>query len=351
MKEIKAVLCGYYGKGNAGDEALLASLLQMLPPYVEPIVLSGNPRETSDRYGVESYNRMNPFSVIKILRQSDAFIWGGGSLMQDATSIRNPLYYGGLMALAQKMGLITIALAQGIGPLKRKISQSIAKNVLEKCYTVTVRDRASANLLFNWDISCITAPDLVWTLDSIPVKGLEDIEQPIIAVTLRPHPQLTPQRLDHLTYALIDLQKAIECHILLVPFQISQDLTIAQEIQSNLQGSNQILCIEDPRELKGLFQYVDLAIGMRYHSLIMAASAKCRCFAISYDPKVTQLMQEIEMPGWELSQIPDAPTIITETWLEYYHNSKSFEDEQIQFLSNQALIHRDLLIESLLLLE
>ncbi|NEO59977.1 MAG: polysaccharide pyruvyl transferase CsaB, partial [Moorea sp. SIO4G2] len=38
MKQVKAVLCGYYGKGNGGDEALLASLLQMLPKSVKPIV-------------------------------------------------------------------------------------------------------------------------------------------------------------------------------------------------------------------------------------------------------------------------------------------------------------------------
>ena len=35
----KAILCGYYGLGNAGDEALLLSLLQMLPPNIQPIVL------------------------------------------------------------------------------------------------------------------------------------------------------------------------------------------------------------------------------------------------------------------------------------------------------------------------
>ena len=43
MSDIQAVLCGYYGMGNGGDEALLVSLLQMLPPQVKPIVLSGNP--------------------------------------------------------------------------------------------------------------------------------------------------------------------------------------------------------------------------------------------------------------------------------------------------------------------
>ena len=38
MNKLRAVLCGYYGMGNGGDEALLASLLQMLLPEIEPIV-------------------------------------------------------------------------------------------------------------------------------------------------------------------------------------------------------------------------------------------------------------------------------------------------------------------------
>ncbi|MCX5934178.1 MAG: hypothetical protein NTU99_05230 [Pseudanabaena sp. LacPavin_0818_WC45_MAG_42_6] len=35
----RAVLCGYYGMGNGGDEALLATLLQMLPKDIGFICL------------------------------------------------------------------------------------------------------------------------------------------------------------------------------------------------------------------------------------------------------------------------------------------------------------------------
>lgn len=105
MRKIRAVLCGYYGKGNGGDEALLASLLQMLPSEVSPLVLSGNPDQTRDRYRVETCDRFRLLPVLQALRQSDVFIWGGGSLIQDATSAVSPLYYGGLMALAQQLGL------------------------------------------------------------------------------------------------------------------------------------------------------------------------------------------------------------------------------------------------------
>lgn len=102
---IRALLSGYYGKGNGGDEALLATLLQMLPPSVTPVVLSGNPLVTQQHYGVEAFPRMQLLSMVQTLHSCDALIWGGGSLIQDATSAVSPLYYGIIMATAQKMGL------------------------------------------------------------------------------------------------------------------------------------------------------------------------------------------------------------------------------------------------------
>lgn len=346
MRKMQAVLCGYYGMGNGGDEALLATLLQMLPDHVTPLVLSGNPQETRDRYNVETCNRMATLPVFQALRQSDVFIWGGGSLIQDATSAVSPFYYAGLMAIAQQLGLKTIAWAQGIGPLKRPFTRAVARRAFGNCTAVSVRDRGSAALLADWHISCTLAPDPVWAMSATPVPGLWNLPAPRIAVTLRSHPQLTPTRLANFTKALISLQQATQTCILLVPFQ-NQDLAIAQAIQPQLPGANQILCLEDPKALKGVFQGVEMAIGMRYHSLIMAASEGCRCFALSYDPKVSKLMQELEMPGWDLAQLPDNPNAISQAWLEHYANGNPLEPEQIQSLVDRALIHRDLLTEIL----
>ncbi|MBD2021333.1 polysaccharide pyruvyl transferase CsaB, partial [Leptolyngbya sp. FACHB-36] len=204
MRQLRAVLCGYYGKGNGGDEALLASLLQMLPPHVTPIVLSGDPEQTHDRYRVEAVNRSDPRVVQQALQRSQAFIWGGGSLIQDATSALSPLYYAGLMKLAQQMGLTTIAWAQGVGPLRQPLTRWMAKQTFSGCTAVSVRDRGSAALMENWDIAYTLAPDPVWALESSPVAGLWDLPAPRVAVNLRSHPLLTPTRIVHLTRALID---------------------------------------------------------------------------------------------------------------------------------------------------
>jgi polysaccharide pyruvyl transferase CsaB len=340
---VRAVLCGYYGQGNGGDEALLATLLQMLPDRVSPIVLSGNPSQTRDRYGVEAVDRKNLGQVLGALRQSQAFIWGGGSLMQDVTSLTSPLYYAGLMKLAQKMGLTTIAWAQGIGPLKRSPTYWMAQRTFTRCSAVSVRDQVSASLLAGWQAKFTLAPDPVWALESTPVAGLWDLPAPRVAVNLRSHPSLTPDRLAALTQALIDFQTATETCLLLLPFQRSQDLAIAEALQPQLPGPSQILMLEDPQQLKGVFRGVEMAIAMRFHGLIMAAAEGCRCFALSYDPKVSQLIQALDFPGWELEQIPADPQQITREWLELYANGDSLSSDQLKFLVDRALIHREVL--------
>ncbi len=348
MREIQAVLCGYYGKGNGGDEALLVSMLEMLPPHVKPLVLSANPRETSKIYGVRSYDRMNSGSVVRALRESSVLILGGGSLIQDATSIRNSIYYGGLVGLARQFGLQTLAIAQGIGPVNKSLTKWIAKQTFSSCKALSVRDPASAALLEQWGLSCVLAPDPVWSMSATPVPEIANIPSPKIAVTLRSHPQLTNDRLDALTEALVSFQAATGSHILLVPFQPTTDLNIARQIQSELTDNNsQVLTPSDPKQLKGLFQGVDLAIGMRYHSLIMAAAEGCKCWAISYDPKVSKLMTEIDMPGWELADLPTNPSEISQAWQSHLTNGNALNSAAIQNLSHQSLAHKNLLTQAL----
>lgn len=342
MDKPKAIVSGYYGKGNAGDEALLLSLLQMLPSSITPIVLSADPTATRGSYGVQSVPRRSLYSLLKSFGESDWFIWGGGSLIQDVTSFASPFYYLSLMGYAQQLGFNTIAWAQGIGPIKAKITQKLTAYLLQNCTGVSVRDQASAQLLQTWGIPFLLAPDPVWALQSQPVPQVWEIRAPRVAVSLRPCAQLTPQRLDHLTQALIDFQKATDVSLLLIPFQPEQDLPLAQQVAAKLTGAYQILSLRDPRALKGVFRGVEMLIGMRYHSLVMAASEGCRCFAIAYDPKVTQLQQELNLPGWDLTAIPEDPNILSTTWLQEYANGEPLQPSQIQSLIDRAWLHQQL---------
>ncbi len=343
MSEQRAFLCGYYGQGNAGDEALLAALLQMLPATVRPIVLTGDPPATYARFQVETCDRRSGWQLLQSLRRSEAFIWGGGSLMQDATSWRSPLYYGGLMAFAQQRGLRTLAWAQGLGPLHRGWVRGLARQTLAGCTAVSVRDAASAALLQSWQIPNLLAPDPVWALEATPPPGLGALHAPRVAVVLREHPLLTPAWQRVLTQALVDFQRATDTTLLLVPFQPHRDRPLAEAIAHHLPQSSVILSYDDPRQCKGLFIGVEFTIGMRLHSLIMAAAEGCRCFALSYDPKVTQLMEELALPGCHLADGPPEAQALSRQWLHCYANDLPLDPGRIESLRDRARLHRELL--------
>jgi polysaccharide pyruvyl transferase CsaB len=343
MTEIQAVLCGYYGKGNGGDEALLVSMLEMLPSNVKPLVLSADPRATSKIYGVRSYDRMNSGAVVRALKESQVLILGGGSLIQDATSVRSSIYYGGIVGLAQQFGLKTIAIAQGIGPVDKPLTRWIAKRTFGSCKAVSVRDPASAALLQSWGISSVMAPDPVWSMSATPMPEIARISSPKIAVTLRLHPELTNDRLDTLIVALADLQAATAAQILLVPFQPTTDVDIAKQIQAEIGDNSQMVILSDPKQLKGLFQGVDLAIGMRYHSLIMAVAEGCKSWAISYDPKVTKLMAEVNIPGCDIKELPTDPKLISQAWQQQLATGSTLNTQALKILYQNSLTHRELL--------
>ena len=351
----KAILCGYYGKGNGGDEALLATLLQMLPEQVQPIVLSGNPQETYGRYGVESCDRNSAFALWDACQQADYLIWGGGSLMQDVTSWASPIYYGGVMGFAQQQGLKAIAWGQGIGPLRQSWSRWLTRRCLQRATAVSVRDRSSAELLQHWQIPGWLAPDPVWALESEPVPGLWDLPAPRVAVALRSHPWLTPDRLTLLGQALQDFQRTSQTHILLVPFQPVADRGIAQTLHQQLPDHSTILTLTEPRQLKGVFRGVEMVIAMRLHALIMGAAEGCRCLGLSYDPKVEYLLASLNQPGWDLNPqpsgtlapLPSTARDLSRAWLEHYVNGDPLSTDRISALVDRAYLHQELLKEVL----
>ena len=362
---MRVVLAGYYGFGNGGDEALLLTVLQMLPPKVKPVVLSANPEQTRAAYGVEAVDRWNGWAVWRALRTADGLVWGGGSLMQDSTSWRNPLYYGGLMVLAGWLGLRRVAWAQGIGPLRRSWTRALTVWCLRRCKAVSVRDRASAALLDSWNVPYKLAPDPVWAMEASDCSS--HWPDPAVAIVLRSHPHLTAKRLAVLQRALIYLRLQTGAHLLLLPFQAA-DRPLSEQLQAALadglpvdgdpdlrdligknrkSDSSQIVQIDDPRRLKGTFRHVQLAIAMRLHGVIMAAAEGVPTYALSYDPKVTQLMEAESISGCELEQLPENAEALGREWVALLQQS-GLTREQRDRLRQDTLVHRELLHRALL---
>ena len=148
----RLTLSGYYGYGNAGDEAVLAGLVagfRAAPTAedLEIVALSGRPAETQTTHGITAVDRYKPSALWREIGRTDLFLSGGGSLLQDVTSAHGIFYYLGVVRMAQLRGKKTMFIAQGLGPLKRARSRRLVKSVANRLGAVTVRDEESAQLL------------------------------------------------------------------------------------------------------------------------------------------------------------------------------------------------------------
>jgi polysaccharide pyruvyl transferase WcaK-like protein len=81
-----ALIAGYYGFGNTGDEAILAALVAGLAARrttTRLVVVSGDPAQTRQRHGVDAVFWRDPLSIAEAVRASDLVVIGGGGLFQD----------------------------------------------------------------------------------------------------------------------------------------------------------------------------------------------------------------------------------------------------------------------------
>ena len=136
--------------GNVGDEIILHNLIRWLDDTGRCkgiVVLSSDPLQTARRLGVRSVHSFNPIGVIRELSRSDLLISGGGTLIQDRTSLRSALYYLAVLAAALALRRRVAIVGQGLGPMHTRIVKALTRLLLSRADLIALRDRGSADLL------------------------------------------------------------------------------------------------------------------------------------------------------------------------------------------------------------
>ena len=160
---MKYLVSGYIGFDNFGDEVIAHILSsKLINDGAEKVTfISSNPTKTSEIHGVSACSMLG---FLPSLIESDVLISGGGSLLQDVTSLKSLLYYLFVIYSALILGKRVEIFAQGIGPINSKIGQFLTKQALRKVNKITVRDINSKNLLRSWDIESELVNDPVLDL-------------------------------------------------------------------------------------------------------------------------------------------------------------------------------------------
>jgi polysaccharide pyruvyl transferase CsaB len=305
---VRIALSGYYGCGNAGDEAVLAgiaeSFRQRAGERVSLIALSQHPEQTTRLHGLRSVDRMNLGAVRRTLRECELLLSGGGSLLQDTTSLRSLLYYLWIAQMAFRQGVPVMFYAQGIGPLHRSLSRFLVRLVANRTACITVRDAPSARLLAEIGVKRppieVTAdpafalhpasPDIVdacFRTENLPT------DTPLIGVALRPWGVAAETPLDTYAGLLTALQNQCAARVVLLPMQIPEDVAFAERVAQRTGSPDAFPTLRHaypPETLLGVVARMQAVVAMRLHTLIFAVRSAVPPFALAYDPKVTHLM-------------------------------------------------------------
>lgn len=326
----RVVISGYYGFGNFGDEAILSMLISRLKKMgYEIVVLSSNPRETSMNYMVNSIKSFNFYQVTGLLKQSDILISGGGSLLQDVTSLKSIFYYLWVIAKALQYKKKVIIFAQGIGPVKNKIAKFFTAEILKKCNYVSVRDSNSKALLDEWNVKSELLCDPIFSLDTKPNK-----KNGVLGVQLRDFSTLNNNLLNKLARQII--KDFYDMKIEIYSFQDSMDLAVCKRFKNILTSLNpkikcEIIHSVSNEQLISRISNLEYMIAMRFHALILALKAGVKSIAINYDIKVERLALEAGIPFISMNASEDFDIIfsdakcLNEKYLIDFANSKHFD--------------------------
>jgi polysaccharide pyruvyl transferase CsaB len=310
-RRYNVVMSGYYGFGNAGDEAILQSIHQNIESSGGDIaitVLSSDPEDTKIRYGYNAVNRFAVFSVLRTLRRSDALVSGGGSLLQDHTSTRSLMYYLMIILMTEMFRKKVMIYANGIGPVRKKVNRLLVRRIVGKADVITLRDAVSAQELLSMGVHRtdirVTA-DPVFTLAGLPPEEATGLllksgipeNRPFICVSIRNWS--TMGAFKEKIAALCD--HIIETYgrtVVLIAMQTPNDIAVSYDVVRLMKNKAYILDTRYTAEqIMGIIGAADFVLAMRLHALIFSARMCVPLIGMSYDPKVEAYVTALDMPS------------------------------------------------------
>ena len=302
------VICGAYGRGNAGDDAILEAILQemrSIDPDMPITVLTKDPKATRLTYRVRTAGRMDVGTWKKAMRHAGLYINGGGSLIQDVTSRRSLWFYLHNIQAAHKAGCKVQMYGCGIGPVLREQHRKLAASVLNASVDViTLREPDSLKELQSMGV---TKPEILLTADpalTLPAASEDEIDSVLLRAGIPPHGKYLcfalrnwkgfedkaplfaqAAKYAYETYSLTPVFAAVEKHLDPVAGRLAAaGLDIPHYFLDDAGSAGTII---------GALSRMQAVVSMRLHALIFAAGQGIPLAGVVYDPKVSAFLRYI----------------------------------------------------------
>jgi polysaccharide pyruvyl transferase CsaB len=317
----RVFIAGYYGFGNAGDEAILATMVQHLRelrPGLSITATSNTPAETAAAHGIDSILWTDVSAMLEAIRSAHLVLVGGGGIFHDYWGFNpNALltddhwgisFYTGPVLLGAILNKPVMLYAVGVGPLLSEHGRRYTRIACEVAQRVTVRDEGSLRLLADLGV-----PDDKAELTADPVFAFEvpDPERPAkprVGVALRNwNLGIDPAFWEaEVARAFDQFLDAYDVELRFLPFQklateLEDDAAIARRVQGRMRQQARTSLFEEvatPELLASEIAACELVVGMRLHAAILAAAARVPCLSLSYDPKVEQAMDRLSLGSY-----------------------------------------------------
>ena len=316
-----ALVCGAYGRGNAGDDAILEAIvteLRQIDPDLPIWVLSRNPDDTRLTYRV---NSIYTFAFPRFLRRmgkTRLYINGGGSLMQDVTSHRSLWFYLFTISAAKRLGCQVMMYGCGIGPIHSPANRRRAAKVLQKSVdAITLRDTHSREELEDMGVTnpeIILSADPTVILPAAPEQVVDGILESqgidprgrYIGFALRPWPGFEEKAALFGAAADYAYEKYGLTPVFL-PIERRLDVGAARLAAQHMKAPHYILPETGSSDHTiGLFARMQVVVSMRLHALVFAAGQGVPLVGVVYDQKISSFLSYI---GQDLYTDLDAVTV------------------------------------------
>lgn len=307
------LICGAYGMGNAGDEAILDAILaemRSIDADMPLTVMTRAPEETALKHHVKAMHTFNLPGFLRAMRRSALYINGGGSLIQDVTSSRSLWYYLYSLRAAKKRGCKVLMYGCGIGPVSRDINRFASAKILNRYVdAITLREEHSLRELESFgvtgpEIEVASDPALFITpapereIDTLMERyGLEKDGKYICFCLRNWQGYGEKARIFGRAAAYAMARHGLRPVFLSVNFR--QDGSASTLAAAGVEDAVIIDEVMSTSMTVGLISRMSAVVSMRLHALIFAASQSVPVAGISYDPKVRAFLDYIGQDNCE----------------------------------------------------
>lgn len=320
----KVLLVGYFGAGNFGDDALLAGWLLRRRQWLQEHRLAvdvtcsgdfdplGGFQEGAELAGCIASTLTKQETLRIEAKAYRALIAPGGSLLQDATSVRSLLFY--LLVIRRFLAARkpVYLLNQGIGPLSSWLASFLTPRYLAAVRLLTLRDQDSYRWALNRRLerkgavvqrSCDPMLDTPFsTRPAAPGPNKDKTYALVIAKPTRdlPHPGDDTSEEAALGSLVRQVNRTTASEVLLLGLHERQDGEFCRGAAA--EAGSCAAYYELPsgsgryNELLGLIAGAQLVVSYRLHGLICAAANGVPALGVAYDPKVMSFCNEMALP-------------------------------------------------------